>query len=446
MIVAVIGAMAIVAMLLGLTVTADYYVRAQADKERAARLAAAALKAAGDLKAFGRAMEGTPVSAWALVSPEGILLAWSEPSRAAGIDRKQALERIGPDSSVGVPGRGKLYLRIQESGGGILSRLSSGATALAVGTVLVVVVAYMLLAALVVRPIERLVQATRALSAGAGQQKVVGESRADEIGELIRSFNRMAEEVRSHREELEGRVKEATREYDMAQKRLALGQRLASTGRLAAGIAHEINNPLGGMLNAARSIEKTSPEGSRPREYAHLIIEGLERISQMVSRMLQFHRQKPEVRSVDISSVLKEALAFCEHRVEKEGVELRLDAPAGLIVQGDKGELQQVFLNLFVNALDAVGNSARKRLRVHARREGKDLVIDVADTGKGLTEEEMEHAFDLFYTTKDSESGTGLGLAIVHTTVTNHGGRVALQSEPGGGTRAVVVLPAEEKE
>ncbi len=446
MVLAVVGAMVIVAMLLGLTVAADYYARSQAERARTARVAAGVLEAVEDPTAFGRMMKQAPVASWALVSDEGRVVAWSEGGAVAGLDREEALAQVRPNTpSVRVPGRGVLHLRVEE-GPGFASGLSSGATALAVGTVLMVVVACMLLAGLVVRPVERLLQATRMLSAGGRPPKVVGEERQDEIGELIRSFNLMAEEVRSYREDLEKKVSEATRDYEKAQKGLVLEQRLASTGKLAAGIAHEINNPLGGMLNAARSIEKDSREGSRSREYASLIIEGLERISQTVSRMLQFHRQKPEVRSVDLSSVLKEALAFCQHRIEKEGVELWLEAQDGLTVQGDKGELQQVFLNLYVNALDAMKNSAKKRLRVHARREGQELIVAVADTGKGLTEEEIEHAFDLFYTSKDSESGTGLGLAMVHTIVTNHGGRVALRPEPGGGTCAVVVLPAEDEE
>ena len=147
---------------------------------------------------------------------------------------------------------------------------------------------------------------------------------------------------------------------------------------------------------------------------------------------------------MELSPVLKEGLAFCEHRLREEGVDLELDAEDGLIVEGDQGELQQAFLNLFLNALDAMKNSAARKLGVRARREGKTVLVEIADTGGGMTADELDHAFDLFYTARGAEGGTGLGLAIVHTIVTNHGGRVELQSEPNRGTCARVVLPAEE--
>jgi len=314
--------------------------------------------------------------------------------------------------------------------------------AVTASTALLLLVVYGLLLRLVLRPVEDLVEASRKLGSGARPPKVPGGHRTDEIGELVGAFNLMAAEVASSREELERRVEEATRERERALKRLALEQRLSATGTFAAGVAHEIANPLGGMINAVRTLSDEQGLSQRGREYLALVQEGLERIAALVERMRSFVRPRPSVGPVDLASVVRGAVEFVRHRIEKEGVRLVEGPFEPAVVSGDAGELQQVLLNLIVNALDAMRDTGEKRLALRTRRDGARALAEVADTGRGMTAEELSSAFDLFYTTK--QSGTGLGLAIAHKIVTDHGGEIELESSPGAGTTARVSLPVSE--
>jgi len=323
--------------------------------------------------------------------------------------------------------------------------------ATAAGTALLMLTVYGLLLRLVLRPVDNLVAASRGLSKGVRPPKVTGESRTDEMGELIRAFNSMAEEVVTGRNALQELVEKATADYRRAHEQLVIEQRLSATGKLAAGVAHEISNPLGGMINAARAIEKEDGLSERAREYVGLINDGLARVRDIVERMRTFVRPKPAVGPVDVAEAVKGALSFARHRVKDEGVELDEDYPtapsAPARTVGDAGELQQVFLNLVMNALDAVKESETKRVRVRVVREETGVVAEIADTGVGMDEERLANAFDLFYSTKDmaaeGEGGTGLGLAIAHKIVTDHGGEIELESSPGEGTVARVRLPEE---
>jgi signal transduction histidine kinase len=272
---------------------------------------------------------------------------------------------------------------------------------------------------------------------------VGGESRQDEMGDLIKVFNRMTNEVVISREDLKRRVEEATRDREKALQRLALEQRLSATGRLATGVAHEINNPLGGMINAARTLAGEKGLSARATEYVGLIEDGLKRIATIVERLRSFIRPHGEVARVDLVRTWRGAVSFAHHRIEKEGIALVEDCPveAGAVAaDGDAGELQQVFLNLALNALDAMGDSARKELKVSVRRTDAWAIVEVADTGVGMDAQQLANAFDLFYSTK--ESGTGLGLAIAHRIVTDHGGEIEIESVVGSGTTVRVKLPS----
>lgn len=336
----------------------------------------------------------------------------------------------------------ELLLPLRPAELGALGGLSGLFWAVAAGTVFLLLVIYGLLLRLVLRPVEDLVAASRVLSSGKRPGKVAGESRGDEMGELIGAFNIMADEVCQTREELRARVDEATREYERAQKRLVLEQRLAATGKLAAGIAHEINNPLGGMINAARALsEKEGALSERGREYLGLIEEGLGRIAGIVERMRAFVKPRPLVGPVDLGEAVGSAVAFVRHRLDKESVQLREEIPPELVtVTGDAGELQQVFLNLILNAVDAMRDSQTRELTLRLQTSGEEAVLSVTDTGLGMDAEQLASAFDLFYSTK-GEGGTGLGLAIAHKIVTDHGGAIDIESSPGGGTTARVRMP-----
>jgi len=243
-------------------------------------------------------------------------------------------------------------------------------------------------------------------------------------------------------------VAEATRNLEAAQNQIVVSERLSSAGRMAAGVAHEVNNPLGGMLNAARSLKAKAAPGTRESEYLDLILEGLSRIQHIMANLLQFSRPAQETAKVDMREVMEGALLFCRHRCNTLNVKVAKEIEEGasprLEVQGHRSELGQVFLNLIVNALDAIEaqGPGQHTLTLRLRRQGAQIVAGVADTGKGMTAEEREQAGRFFYTTKSEGQGTGLGLALAQHIVIQHGGSMTIESTPGQGTVVNVLLPS----
>ncbi len=256
----------------------------------------------------------------------------------------------------------------------------------------------------------------------------------DEMGQLIRAFNLMIEKIGEHHREAQGRLTQT-------QRRLFAAQRLSATGTLAAGIAHEINNPLGGMVNAARALRDGKLDPGKQREYLELILDGLERVRTIVQKILQFRPRPVEPRPVQVREAVEKAIAFMEHRARAKEVTLRNELPPDLpVVTGDPLELQQAFLNILMNAADAcvMGEGV---VTVSARATPEGLGVSVADNGCGMDPEELARCTDLFFTTKDVGEGTGLGLAVAHSIVANHGGRLEIASERGRGTTVTLFFP-----
>ena len=274
------------------------------------------------------------------------------------------------------------------------------------------------------------------------------EGSRDEIAEVAAAVNSMMAELGTYRKDLEERVGASVRKAREAEASLVTAQRLAAMGTLAAGIAHDINNPLGGMINAVRALRREDLPPAKRLEYLALVEEGLERVGQTVQKVLQFtpHRVAPQ--ACDLAAVAERALALARHRLETAGAAVEVEAPAdGLPVFGDPWELQQVVLNLLVNAADAVVERNRAtgrtggKVAIRGTVAGADVRLVVEDDGSGMDEEQVARAFDLFYTTKEVGEGTGLGLSMVHSTIQSHGGRVGIRSRKGEGTAIEVVLP-----
>jgi len=273
----------------------------------------------------------------------------------------------------------------------------------------------------------------------------VHEGARDEIAEVAAAFNGMMAELGAYRKDLEAQVGKSVGKARAAEQSLVTAQRLAAMGTLAAGIAHDINNPLGGMINAVRALRRDDLPPGKREEYLALVEEGLERVGQTVQKVLQFtpHRVAPQ--PFDLSAVAGRALDLARHRFEKAGIRAEAEMPeAGLPVFGDPWEIQQVVLNLLVNAADAVVEKGKGggAVRVRGVAGPSEVRLLVEDDGVGMTEEQVARAFDLFYTTKEVGEGTGLGLSMVHSTIESHGGRVEIRSRKGEGTTVEVVLPA----
>jgi signal transduction histidine kinase len=298
----------------------------------------------------------------------------------------------------------------------------------------------------ILAPLDEVARASERVARGDFATPVpVHAAARDEIAAVAAAFNAMMAELGAYRKDLEAQVGSSVRKARSAEKTLVTAQRLAAMGTLAAGIAHDINNPLGGMINAVRALRRDELPPGKREEYLALVEEGLERVGHTVAKVLQFTPHRVAPRPSDLADVSDRALALARHRVEKAGIQVTVEMPAkGLPVFGDPYELQQVVLNLLVNAADAVassrrGGEGRILLRGEAREAEARLLVQ--DNGTGMTEEEAARAFDLFYTTKEVGEGTGLGLSIVHSIVESHGGRVELRSRKGEGTTVEVVLP-----
>jgi signal transduction histidine kinase len=267
-----------------------------------------------------------------------------------------------------------------------------------------------------------------------------------DIETLVAAFNAMFAELKDYQSDLEGKVKTATRTIQKQQQSLVVAQRLAATGTLAAGLAHEVNNPLSGMLNAVRRLKKREGFDERSNDYIGLIEEGLQRIEHLMKQILDFSRRrdmKPE--RFNAEAALRRALPLVKHRMDQKEIRLEEDIRQDLPeLYGNEEEVGQVLMNLLINAADASPESGAVRVTL-APSDKRGVVMSIEDSGRGVPDDLRERIFDPFFTTKEPGKGTGLGLAIVHTVVDNHGGTVRVESGATlGGAKFVVELPPAE--
>jgi signal transduction histidine kinase len=296
----------------------------------------------------------------------------------------------------------------------------------------------------VARPLGEVVRGANRVAVGDYGTPVPSSGVDDEIQKVIAAFNSMMIEIGA----LQGRMRERTQDALLTAKKtqdsLVIAQRLASTGRLAAGIAHEVNNPLAGMLNAVHSLRTKDMAPAKRDEYLEIVEDGLRRIQATVAKILQFTPHSVAPRRVDVQDVVRPVLALARHRIEKEEVEVvATPSPEPAVVFGDPYELQQALLNVVLNALDALEEAHREtpRVEVTTTVAHDEVRLLVRDNGVGMKDEDVPRAFDLFFTTKEPGHGTGLGLATAHKILTDHGGRIDLRSRGTDGMDVEFVLP-----
>ncbi len=289
------------------------------------------------------------------------------------------------------------------------------------------------------RPIGNLASASVAISRGEFSQVLHVES-ADEIGSLTQTFNTMAQSLEERDEEL----KKATR------LQLTRSERLASIGRLAAGVAHEISNPLTGALTFAHMLLRNAPENSQEKEDIQTIIDATTRCKEIVRGLLNFSRQsEPEKTLSDLNGLVREALNLIQNqaRISRVQVAPEFDPhlPQLLI---DANQIQDVVVNLIVNAIDAMPDGGRLTVRTRSAAENAITwaELEISDTGCGIPEDDLERIFDPFFTTKQTGKGTGLGLAIAYGIVSEHGGHINVASKVNSGTTFTVRLPLTSEE
>jgi len=247
--------------------------------------------------------------------------------------------------------------------------------------------------------------------------------------------------VKSFSEELERRVEERTRELRAARDQLVQSEKLASIGQLAAGVAHEINNPIGVILGFAQVLLKRIPEDDPMYNPLSTIErEGL-RCKRIVQGLLDFARQgRPSPSRININDVLEAACDLMEHQANSNQVRvIKAYAPDLPDVLGDANQLQQVFFNIVLNAYHAMPSGGE--LRITSRTVGDQVQAIFSDTGVGISKENLKRIFDPFFTTKEVGQGTGLGLSISYGIVEQHGGTIEVSSKKGAGATFVVTLP-----
>jgi len=350
---------------------------------------------------------------------------------------------------------GILYVGVLETGyAAIRNRVILSFFALAtVGFLLIIGITYVMISNMT-RPIGEMVAATRNITAGRLDQEV----RADAQGELALladSFNTMLASLRQMRGDLEewGRtleekVRERTEQVTAMQVRVAQSERLASLGMLAAGVAHEVNNPLGGILALTALTLEDLPPDHPDRHNLEVVLRQTERCRDIVKGLLDFSRQSDAtMEELQVNAVLDQTLALVGQQASFFNVELVRDwAPDLPPVTADRSQIQQVILNILMNAVQAMGERGTLTLTTRPSAGGREVEIQIADTGCGIPPDMIDRIFDPFFTAKQGSQGTGLGLAIAYGIVTRHRGHISVQSEVGHGTTFTIRLPATRTE
>jgi len=319
---------------------------------------------------------------------------------------------------------GSLYVGAREAGfQALLDSVNTGVGAIALVSIIVAGVIAIPLARRITRPVADLVKANRSLMNGDMSVRVDVEGKS-ELAELGRSFNQMAETIQA------------------TQNELLRKETLASIGQLAAGVAHELNNPLGTILLLSDVMHKqTTPENPHHADLG-LIIDETVRCKRIVSDLLNFARQQQVLaQDTDLHALLDRVIKNVSRQDAFKHIAIVLDyQDAPLLIQADPAQMQQVFINLLNNAAEAIVDEGK--VTISTRQVDADFVeIKIADTGYGIPEESMGKIYTPFFTTKEVGKGTGLGLAIVYGIIKMHRGQISLQSQVGIGTTFSILLP-----
>jgi two-component system NtrC family sensor kinase len=303
------------------------------------------------------------------------------------------------------------------------------------------------------RPVKELVLGTKRISGG-DLDHFIDVTTNDEMGHLAASFNQMTLDLQNARDQiqegirnLEHKVEERTRELKATQSQLLHAEKLAAVGALAATVAHEINNPLTGVYTYIRLMERKIDQGqygpeeiAKHKGYLDTMRREVERTTAIVQNLLDFTRPKDPVRKpMNLVKVMEESLALISNKLNITNIEVvKLLNPLPEI-QADPAHMKQVFLNLIINACEAMEEGGTLTIRSDFHPDANTVTMSVRDTGCGIEEKDLARIFDPFFSTK--KKGTGLGLSVVNGLVTRHNGKVEIDSAPGKGTDFRVTLP-----
>jgi len=301
------------------------------------------------------------------------------------------------------------------------------------GMILSIVVATYLSSA-IVRPINSLVRVSQKISQGDFSEVVQARSR-NEIGELERTFSLMTSSLRERDREI----------MRLNEQRMARSEKLASVGRLAAGIAHEINNPLTSVLTFSSLLLRKAED--EQKEKLGIIVKETTRCREIVKGLLNFARQSESKREqCDLNEIIENAIKLTKNQLKVSDNHITIvrefeELPA---LEIDRNQMLEVFINMIINAVDAMPKGGELKASTRLLGEEKAVEIRISDTGNGIPKENLEKIFDPFFTTKDAGKGTGLGLAVTYGIIEGHGGTIDVASEVGKGTSFVITLPLRQ--
>jgi signal transduction histidine kinase len=300
----------------------------------------------------------------------------------------------------------------------------AGAGAVAICSVLIVVLAYV-----IQRPMVELQEKIAQVSEGNLDVAVAFAQRNDEIGDLGRNFNHMMQQLRESREEIER----------LHRTQMSRAEHLATLGELATGLAHEIRNPLAGIAGVIEIVGRDLPATSPARAVVKDVRLEIGRISRTLTDLLETARpRRPEVRRSNLNTTVEHAVMLARQQVLSRPIKIELEkAPDLPEVEHDSDQIHQVLLNLLLNAVQAMEGAGTVRVEIGSR-DGYASVV-VADTGRGISPQNLPNIFRPFYTTKCD--GTGLGLSLAYRIVEDHHGRIEVSSVVGQGSRFEVLLP-----
>lgn len=266
--------------------------------------------------------------------------------------------------------------------------------------------------------------------------------RERELGAIIAAYNDVTERLKESHDRLQAEVRRLRMDLEQKNRELARRERLAALGEMAAGLAHEIRNPLGGIQLFAGLLARDLADRPEQKALVEKIAGGVRALDRLVGDILAFAGQRqPRPAPVRVNAVIAASLELAQAAFQREGASVhwaRDESLEGFSISADAEQLQQAVLNLLVNAAEAAGAGGQVLVTASRTTEG-GVRIEIADTGPGIPPDLLEKVFNPFFTTKDR--GTGLGLAIVHRIVEAHGGAVRASNGPAGGALFTVLLP-----
>ncbi|MBI5115552.1 HAMP domain-containing protein [Candidatus Poribacteria bacterium] len=310
-------------------------------------------------------------------------------------------------------------------------------------------------------PVKKLIMGTKRIAMG-DMDYIIDAKSSDELGVLASSFNKMTRDLKKAHSEitewtktLEDRVENKTQELQRANQIILQAEKMASVGRLAAIVAHELNNPLSGIVAYSKLLikridnNKFSENGfGKSREILDMIMNEALRCGEIVKNLLQFSRQSDLVLAPnDIRTIIHESVRLIEHLVTLRNIHLQLDLDDGIpYVNCDSQKIKQVLLALLINGCDAVVDEGVLKLGCRYIPETNFVEMTVQDNGVGMTEETARRVFEPFFTTKEEGGGVGLGLAVALSIVQRHGGSISLKSVLSEGTTFTILLPQSPRD